>query len=69
MLVLSRKKSERIFIGDDIVLTVTQIQGDKVRLGIDAPPEIKILREEVADLAKAAEEDLDELIEITKDAY
>lgn len=69
MLVLERRKDQRIFIGDDITINVAKIKGGKVWLGIDAPREIKILREEVADLAKAAEEDLDELIEITKDAY
>lgn len=47
MLVLSRKDSERIFIGDTIVLTVVKIQGGVVRLGIDAPPEIAIAREEL----------------------
>jgi carbon storage regulator len=47
MLVLSRKDSERIFIGDAIVLTVVKIQGGIVRLGIQAPPEIVIAREEL----------------------
>jgi carbon storage regulator len=47
MLVLSRKMSERIRIGDSIVLTVVKIQGGNVRLGIDAPPEVHIAREEL----------------------
>jgi carbon storage regulator len=47
MLVLSRKDSERIFIGDTIVLTVVKIQGSVVRLGIEAPPESVIAREEL----------------------
>ncbi|RUL87471.1 carbon storage regulator CsrA [Tautonia sociabilis] len=47
MLVLSRKIGERIRIGDDVVLTVVRIHGDKVRLGIDAPTEVAIHREEV----------------------
>ena len=46
MLVLSRKDAERIFIGDTIVVTVVKIQGGVVRLGIEAPPEILITREE-----------------------
>ena len=47
MLVLSRKITERIRIGDSIVLTVVKIQGGIVRLGIEAPPEIHIAREEL----------------------
>jgi len=47
MLVLSRKDAERIFIGDTIVVTVVKIQGGVVRLGIEAPPEILIAREEL----------------------
>ena len=47
MLVLSRKDSERILIGPSIVLTVVRIEGSKVRLGIEAPPEVAIVREEL----------------------
>ena len=47
MLVLSRKDTERIFVGDTIVVTVVKIQGGVVRLGIEAPPEILIAREEL----------------------
>ena len=47
MLVLSRKKDESIIINDDIVITVVEIRGDKVRLGIQAPREIPIHRSEV----------------------
>jgi len=47
MLVLSRKQSERIMLGDSIVLTVVQVQGDRVRLGIEAPLDISVLREEL----------------------
>lgn len=47
MLVLSRKIGERIRIGDDVVLTVVRIHGDKVRLGIEAPNDVTIHREEV----------------------
>ena len=47
MLVLSRRESERILLGNQIVLTVVRIAGDRVRLGIDAPSEILVLREEL----------------------
>ncbi len=47
MLVLSRKQDEKIIIGDSISLMVVSIQGDKVRLGIEAPKEVTIHREEV----------------------
>ena len=47
MLVLSRKLNEQIMIGDDIVLTIVDIRGDKVRLGIDAPGEVPVHRREV----------------------
>lgn len=47
MLVLSRKQDEKIIIGDSITLMVISIQGDKVRLGIDAPKHVSIHREEV----------------------
>lgn len=48
MLVLSRKESERILIGDNIVVTVVRVQGDRVRLGIEAPNSVAILRGEIA---------------------
>lgn len=47
MLVLSRKKSETIHIGDDVVLTIVEIRGNVVRVGLDAPKEIVILRGEL----------------------
>lgn len=47
MLVLSRKLGQRIMVGTDIVFTVVEIRGDKVRLGVDAPRGIAIHREEV----------------------
>ena len=46
MLVLGRKVGEEIAIGKDVVITVTRIGGGKVRLGIDAPPHLKIRRQE-----------------------
>ncbi len=47
MLVLSRRQDERIRLGDSIVLTVVQIAGDKVRLGIEAPADVVVLRDEL----------------------
>lgn len=47
MLVLSRQRDESIFIGDHIKITVVDIRGDKVRLGIEAPTEIPVHRQEV----------------------
>jgi carbon storage regulator len=52
MLVLSRKKDESIVIRDDIVVTVVEIRGDKVRLGIDAPKEVPVHRREVYEAIK-----------------
>lgn len=47
MLVLSRKKNESIVINNDVVVTVVEIRGDKVRLGIVAPKDVPVHREEV----------------------
>lgn len=47
MLVLSRKRNESIVIDGSIVVTVVEIRGDKVRLGIEAPREVSIHREEI----------------------
>lgn len=49
MLVLSRKKNESIVINDNIVVTIVEIRGDKVRLGIEAPRDIPVHRREVLD--------------------
>ncbi|MEO8496845.1 MAG: carbon storage regulator CsrA [Planctomycetota bacterium] len=47
MLVLSRKKNEQIVIGDGIVITIVDVRGDKVRIGIEAPAHIPVHRHEV----------------------
>ena len=47
MLVLSRRRDESIMIGKEITITIVDVRGDKVRLGIDAPPSISVHREEV----------------------
>lgn len=49
MLVLSRKKDEDIYVGDDVMIKVLDIRGDKVRLGFEAPPHVVINRGEVRD--------------------
>jgi carbon storage regulator len=48
MLVLSRKLGERIVIGDNIVVTVVKIERNQIRIGIDAPSEVAVYREEIA---------------------
>ena len=52
MLVLTRKKNESIIIGDSISIMVIEIRGDKVRLGIDAPREVPVHRQEVYEAIK-----------------
>lgn len=47
MLVLSRRLNESVMIGHDVVITVVEVRGDQVRLGIQAPREIQVHREEV----------------------
>lgn len=55
MLVLSRKKDEKIVIGDNISIMVVEIRGDKVRLGIEAPRDVTVHRREVYDAIKRRE--------------
>ena len=55
MLVLSRQRDESIVIGDNIVITIVDIRGDKVRLGIQAPVEIPVHRQEVYDAIRRSE--------------
>ena len=52
MLVLSRYKDQSIYIGDDIVVTVVDVRGDRVRLGIDAPPNVPVHRREIYEAIK-----------------
>ena len=47
MLILSRRESECIHLGDDIVVTIVRLSGDKVRIGVQAPPHIRVLRTEL----------------------
>ncbi len=69
MLVLSRQRDESIIIGDNVQVTVVDIRGDKVRLGIVAPPEISVHRKEVYEAIqrenrKAAGVSTDDLAEV-----
>lgn len=57
MLVLSRHRDESIIIGDDIVVTVVDIRGDKVRLGIQAPAHISVHRQEIYDAIQREKEE------------
>jgi carbon storage regulator len=47
MLVLSRRERERVRLGDSIVVTIVRVSGDKVRLGIEAPADMLVLRDEL----------------------
>jgi carbon storage regulator len=55
MLVLSRREAERIRLGNSIVVTVVRVCGDKVRLGIEAPSDVLVLRDELEPHAKSVE--------------
>lgn len=57
MLVLTRKTQERIVIGEDIVLTIVRVQGQSVRIGIEAPRDVHIRRGELIDLWKVPEDE------------
>ena len=53
MLILSRKVNEKIMIGDDISISIIEIRGDQVRLGVTAPKMVKVFRQEVFDAIRA----------------
>jgi carbon storage regulator len=60
MLVLTRKIGERVLIGDDIVVTILDVRGDGVRVGIDAPRGIRIQRDEVVQAVSEANQEATE---------
>ena len=60
MLVLSRKVGERIWIGDEIAITVVRLTSGGVRIGIEAPNELAVVREELKQKIEAAEQSLNE---------
>lgn len=74
MLVLTRKPNQSIMVGDDIVLTVLEVRGDKVRIGIDAPRNVAVHRREIyeeiqrqnIEAARAKVVTLDEITELVK---
>jgi len=53
MLILSRRINEKIMIGDDVSVSIIEIRGDQVRIGVDAPKTVKVFRQEVFDSIKA----------------
>lgn len=53
MLILSRNKGEKIMVNDDIVISVIEISGDQVRIGITAPPHVSIYREEIYNIIQS----------------
>ena len=61
MLVLSRMRDEKIMIGDDIEITIVDIRGDKVRLGIAAPLEVAVHRKEVYDAIRRESKQVERL--------
>jgi carbon storage regulator len=61
MLVLSRREAQRIRLGNSIVVTVVRVCGDKVRLGIEAPADVLVLRDELEPHAKLIEQESIEL--------
>ena len=69
MLVLSRKKNEKIVINEDITIIVVEIRGDKVRLGIEAPKDVQVHRQEFKDAIEreAAARRGSELATVNKD--
>jgi carbon storage regulator len=53
MLILSRRINEKIIIGEDVSVSIIEIRGDQVRVGVDAPKSVKVFRQEVFDSIKA----------------
>jgi carbon storage regulator len=49
MLILSRKSGEKIVVGDDVIISVIEVRGDQIKLGIEAPRHVKVYRQEVFD--------------------
>jgi carbon storage regulator len=59
MLVLSRKEGERVFIGNSVVVTIVRVQGDRVRIGVEAPADVPVMREELLRASSQVARDAD----------
>ena len=71
MLILSRKTDQAIKIGDDITITIIDIHGDQVKIGVDAPRDVKVFRQEVFNAIKtentaAASVTTDKILDLSK---
>ena len=64
MLVLSRKQKQQIRIGEDVVVTILQIKGGSVRVGIEAPREVHVMRGELDDFREASKKQKDQVTEL-----
>jgi carbon storage regulator (csrA) len=53
MLVISRKTSESFTIGDDIVIKILEVSGDKIKIGIEAPKDVKVMRSEILETIRS----------------
>jgi carbon storage regulator CsrA len=62
MLILTRRPGERIIIGDDIEVEVISVKGPQVRLGVTAPPNVEVHREEIYNRIQAEKKDKDDLL-------
>ncbi|EER46531.1 carbon storage regulator CsrA [Actinobacillus minor] len=60
MLILTRKTGESLFVGDDVEITVLSVRGNQVKLGVNAPKEISVHRQEIYQRIKKAEENTPE---------
>ena len=71
MLIVSRKTDQAIKIGDDITITIIDIHGDQVKIGVDAPRDVKVFRQEVFNAIKtentaAASVNTDKILDLSK---